>query len=208
MRRAIVVIAAFALMTAACGTGTTQTTAPARTVAPPSKAAPAGSGAAGLPTVHPEHVDPTLEALLPSAINNIPLAKNSVNGGTELSADSAGQAVLAFLASKGKAPSDLTIASAFDPHGNAGVVFVLFRAPGVDAAALRSAMVLAGLYVPRTSTPPPTVPEPTIHGGKDVLVIPFPGSGTEYLYARGDVLYAIRTADATLAGNILSSLPS
>ena len=205
MRRSVALLIAGLVITAGACTTSGPTTAP-RTASPTQ--IPAPSGALSLPTVNPQHVDPALEDLLPSTINGIPLAKSSVNGGNALNADSAGRAVLAFLVSRGRSPSDLAIAEAFDPHGSAGVVFVAFRAPGVDAAALRSAMVLAGLYVPRTATPPPTVPAPTIHGGKEVLVIPFPGGGTEYLYARGDVLYAIRTADAALAGQILNALPS
>ena len=181
--------------------------APTRTAAPASLPQEQPSGGGPFPTVGTAHDDPSLEALLPSTFNGVTLVKTSTDATQELSQDAAGQAVAAFLASQGKKPADLKIAEAFDPDGNAGITVVLFRAPGVDAAALRQSMILAGLFVPKTATPPPNLPAVSTVGGKEVIVIPFPGSGTEFLYARGDVLYDVRSGDPDVAARMLTTLP-
>jgi hypothetical protein len=168
--------------------------------------APGGSGGGPFPTVGFAHDDLSLETLLPTTVNGVTLIHMSTDAVDELSGDAAGQAMTAFLQSQGKQPVDMKIAEAFDPNGLAGVTVVLFRVPGIDAGAVRTAMVTAGLFVPKTATPPPGVPAAATLGGKQVVAIP-QGSNVDYLYAKGDVLYDVRTGDPNLAATVLGGLP-
>jgi len=68
-------------------------------------------------------------------------------------------------------------------------------------------MVLAGLFAPKTATPPPNLPAFTTVGGKQVFAIAFPSGEVDYLYAIGDVLYDVRSRDPALAGQVLAAFP-
>ena len=198
-------IAAVAI--AGCGAlgGTTRPTAAPTAGATLPAQAPGGTGGVPFPTVGQAHGAPSLEALLPATINGVTMVRTSFDAVDELSGDAAGAAMTAFLASQGKTPADMKIAEAFDPDNNS-VAVVLFSAPGIDAGAIRTAMVTAGLFVPKSATPPPGVPAATTVGGKQVVVIA-QGSDMDYLYAKGDVLYDVRTNDPNLAATVLSGLP-
>jgi hypothetical protein len=194
-------VACVVVIFAGCS-GASPTAAP---TAVPRTQAPLPSGQP-FPTVGFAHDASDLEAMLPSIFNNARLTSTSGDATSELTADAAGQTVAAFLAGLGKTPADLKVAEAFDPDGNAGATFVAFRAVGVDAAALMRSMILAGLFVPKTATPPPNIPAAVTIGGKSVIAIP-QGRNTDYLYAKGDVLFDVRTADPALAATALGLLP-
>ena len=165
-----------------------------------------GEGGSGpFPTVGFHHDDTALEARLPTVVNGIALTVTSFDATSELTGDPAGERLIAFLATQGRTAADLKIAEAFDPVNNA-ITLVAWQAPGVDASALMNSMVLAGLFVSKTASPPPNVPGSTTVGGKSVVQIPQAGGEVDDLYASGDVLIDVRTNDPSLAAQVLGGL--
>jgi hypothetical protein len=108
----------------------------------------------------------------------------------------------AFLASAGKEPDDLRFANARDPAGAAGVEAGVFEVDGIDAAALREAIVEAS----RPAAPGSAVSSATV-GGKPVTALEYASGSTLYLYAAGDRVFYAGSTDEEVAGEVLRGFP-
>lgn len=155
------------------------------------------------PPVAATHDAPDLEALLPKELNGTTLEVQSWDGEGILSDDAWSTSMRSFLTSVGKTPADLHVAQAYDPtqalDGSVGV----YRVTGVEAVALRDALVAAwkGDYADMK------VSQVNL-GGKDVTKGDF-GQDTiaSYLYLRADLVYDIETTDEKIASAALQALP-
>lgn len=156
-----------------------------------------------VPPVAETHDAPELEALLPRELNGTALQIQSWDGEGFLTDDAWSTSMTSFLTSAGKAPTDLHVAQAYDPSqvldGSVGV----YRVAGVEAAALRDALVAAW----KGDYPDMKVSQVTL-GGRDVTKGDF-GEDTirSYLYLRDDLVYDIETTDETIAIAAFAALP-
>ena len=159
-----------------------------------------GSPGASLPN---GHQFPELEALLPSAISSGPLEKVSATGADVWGEEPWSVSMTQFLAGHGKTRQDFHYAQAWDPENAEDPDLGVFQVPGLDAAVLLPAVVDAS----RPATAGLTTATDTI-GGKPVTIeTSASGAPPLYLYAHGDTLYYVGTADAALASDFLTSLP-
>ncbi len=180
------------------GGGAPVTPAPAVS-AGPETSSPGPSESAGL-----SHVAPDLEAMLPRTAGTVALSTESISAATAIGDDPSAQALAAALERLGKKPDDLAIAQAYDPAAALDLYIYAFRITGVTAAVL-APVVTASWLAPEGSDA--TFSKVTV-GGKSVTKIDFPEAGaTDYVYQRGEVVFAIESADAALAAEMLKALP-
>jgi hypothetical protein len=148
------------------------------------------------------HAAPALEALLPATIGGHRLQRGSADGAVVLSGSNAFSQVLkGILARAGKSPAELTFANAQDPTGALQVEVGAFRVRGLDARALRDALVRST----RPNAPGLAVSRAAV-GGRRVTRVVYPGGSTLYLYPHGDVVYYVGTQNEKLAARILHGL--
>jgi hypothetical protein len=178
--------------------------------------APAGQAAAA-PTDEPAPTDDAsleppveshevadLEALLPAELNGTSLTRESWTGGTILGDDAWSSAVTTFLTGAGKTAADLQTSQAYDQVGTLDLSVGAFRVAGLDAAALRDAMISAW----KGDYPDLKIAQTTI-GGLDVTTGDFgEGAVKTYWYVRDGVLFDIETGDPSIAQAALSGLPT
>jgi hypothetical protein len=157
---------------------------------------------------------PELEALLPTKVGDkspgaspgatIDLTVDSASyadayGGQ----DPASRALSARLRTLGKTVDDLQVAQAFDETGVSDLVVLGFRLPGADGAKLREAILDAWLSAKSEGVKTTT---PTL-GGKTVTKVDYgDGRAFEYVYAQGDVVIDVETADEAIATEVLAAL--
>lgn len=152
------------------------------------------------------HSDPALEALLPRQVAGTNLTTYSLSL-DELLKSGAGDpaAINAFLQSLGKTSADASVAGAFDPTAKLRGTILAYKINGADPAGL-----LAGIVAFARSDVGATAAVRTgTVGGKGVTIVSA-GSGsndTQWLYARGDVVFAVQAADEAGAAGYLQALP-
>ncbi len=157
-----------------------------------------------VPPVADTHDAPELESLLPATLSGTTLQVQSWDGDGLLTDDPWSTSMTAFLASVCKVPADLHVAQSYDPDQALDASLGVYRADGVDATALRDALVAAW----KGDYPEMKVSQVTV-GGKDVTKGDFgEDSITSYLYLAGDKVYDIESSDEAIATAALAALPA
>lgn len=165
---------------------------------------PAPSDNASLEPPVESHEVADLEALLPAELNGTSLTRESWTGDTILGDDSWSSSLTAFLTSSGKTAADLQASQAYDAAGSLDLSAGAFRVAGLEAAALRDAMIAAW----KGDYPDLKVAKTTI-GGLDVTTGDFgEGAVNSYWYVRDSVVFDIETSDPSIAQAALAALPT
>jgi hypothetical protein len=169
-----------------------------------SPASEPATSTSGTPTerASPGHAAPELEALLPSEIDGVTLQKGSTTGAGVFEGNAFGREMTQFLASVGKRPGDLRFANARDPSAKLGLEVGVFRVMGVDAAALRRAIVASS----RPNAPGLTASATTL-AGKRVTKVAYPGGSVLYLYEHEDGVFYVGSQREDVASRALEALP-
>lgn len=178
---------------------------PSVSFAPPASAdvppAPSGSPPAIL---EDSHFDPELEATLPSQVEGITLDVYSL-GPDALITPQTEQSWTAFLVTAGGRRSGLSFAAATDRSGELAGAVSATRVAGAEAGAL----IRAGI---EAQTPiggePPATSEVQL-AGRTVTAVSSELAGapaTLYLFADGDILFAVSAADPAIAEAIVAAL--
>jgi hypothetical protein len=191
------------LVLAACGGGaatTAPTTAAAATQAPAMTLPPlpSGLGSFAIPSFNQ---DRELEGLLPDTLGGAPVTKLSMTGDTMLAAGGSPE-LAAVLQQFNKAPSDLSVAIGGTTSGT-GVGLFAYRIKGVDANQFFQTFLTAA----QAEDPGMTVTDMTLAGKAVKKVVT--SDETLYLYASGDVLFAVggENAPEALLTEALAALP-
>lgn len=156
---------------------------------------------------------PELEAHLPTSIGDptpgaaagatIALTVDSASASDVFGQDPSSRALAARIRSLGKTLDDLQVAQAFDETGAVDLAILGFRLPGADPAKLRAAILETWL----SSTAEGVKRTEVTLGGKRVTKIDYGDqSAFEYVYAAGDVIIDIETADEALATGVIAAL--
>lgn len=174
-------------------------------VASPSESLdPDATDEATLPPVADTHDAPELEAVLPLELSGTELQVQSWTGDSVLTDDAFSTSLTTFLTKAGKTPVDLRFAQVYDPtqalDGSVGV----YRVAGVEATAVRDALVAAW----KVDYPEMVVSTVTLDG-KEVTKCDF-GEETiaSYFYVRDDLVFDIETTDEAIAIAALAALPA
>jgi hypothetical protein len=197
--RAIGLVAAGAMLVAACGgnaattapTTAAATSAPATTVATLPPVPTEVPGASSLPGASFDlssfHGDQALESLFPKQIGGETLTVLSMTGDQFLGAGTTSPEISAALQALGKTPADLSVAFA----GTTKISVIAFRVKGAPADALFNAFKAA--QTDQFTT------ESTNIAGKNVTKITPADSAVAYVYTTGDTMFIVGGAGDTEA---------
>lgn len=188
---------------------------PSEAAAPPSEASAPPSEAAASPADEPSPTDGAipgstveshqvvdLEALLPAELNGTSLTRESWTGDAILGDDSWSSSLTTFLTGIGKTAVDLQVSQAYDADGALDLSAGVLRVAGLDATALRDAMIDAW----KGDYPDLKIAQTTI-GGLDVTTGDFgEGAISSYWYVREGLVFDIETSDPSIALAALSAL--
>lgn len=196
--RAIGLLAAGALLVAACGGNaatTAPTTAPATTApvtAPPvATEAPGTSTEPGFSFELPSfHADQDLEAMLPDSLGGETLTVLSMTGDQFLGEGTAAPELAAALQALGKTTADLSVAFA----GTSQLSVIAFRVKGVPADTLFSAFKDA-------ATDQYTI-QSVSYGGKSVQKLTTDGTDT-FMYLKDDTMFIVGGSGTTVPTDAL-----
>ncbi len=156
-----------------------------------------------VPPVADTHDALALESLLPSTLSGTALQVQSWDGEGLLTDDPWSMSMAAFLSAACKVPADLRVAQSYDPNQALDASIGVYEVEGVEATALRDALIAAwqGDY------PEMTISQAKV-GDKDVTKGDFEEDTiTSYLYVRGEVVYDIESSDEAIATAALAALP-
>lgn len=181
------------------GTAATPTPSPTPTATPP--ATPSAAASNALPSFTLPSNAKELEALLPDTLGGVKLTKASMKGTDFVNSASSSPELKAWLDSVGKSLNDVSAAYAFDLTGKSPAAVFAFRVQGVDHTQLidklKTSMQSDGTVTSWTSANV---------GGKDVQQGEA-SDGTLYVYGTADIVFFVKTDNATLAAEALSHLP-
>ena len=149
------------------------------------------------PPPEPSHADPALEALFPETIGDQALTIQSMPGSGLSSDVESQQEIEALLATQGKTLDDVSLAYA--SPADYSVVISAFRIAGADAAALLQPLLDTEAQSQAMTQTPGEV------GGKSV-VIGKGDAGTQYFYAKDDVIWIVMAEEPALT-EVLAALP-
>lgn len=157
------------------------------------------------PAATPMHGALELEAMLPKAVGGVALTRQSTSGTTALGSDPAIQeALTTFLAKLGKTPADLQSAEAYDDTGVSDVGIFVYRVAGITGTVLGQAIVDSDSVAAGSGV---TSTKETV-AGKAVTHIRYgDGTGDDYVYVKGDVVFDVATSDPATAIQALTALP-
>jgi hypothetical protein len=177
---------------------------PSTTGAAVATADPNATDASTPPDV-PSHDVPELEAFLPSQVNGTALDSQSVTGDDGLiGSDEWSTAMTTFLTGVSKTAKDLQYAFGSDPAQGIDISVGVYRVVGVDANALRDALVQGWkALAPEVKISNVTLDGKIVIKGDDGADYPF-----SYLYVSGTVAYEIYTSDESLVTATLKVLPT
>jgi hypothetical protein len=146
---------------------------------------------------------PELEALMPKDVKGTPLTVQSAPATELLGDDPSSRALTARIRALGSSVAELQLAQAFDEAGGLDVSIIGFRLPNADEAKLRAAIIETWLSAGSDGV---TQTEVTL-GGKKLVRVDYGDEGTVvYVYAKGDAVILIDTADPTIAEDIATKL--
>ena len=162
----------------------------------------ASSGDGVLPSLT-EGAVADLEALIPNTVGDITITKQSVQTSEFLTAPGSDPAAVKFVEDLGVSPGDISIATGSGRSADfAKFIFVFaIRAQGADSNRLVSAFKSAT----DADSSPLQWASATL-GGKSVETSGG-DAGTNYIYAKGDVLFWVLSSDSTLAEQFIAQLP-
>lgn len=164
---------------------------------------PVGSDDGGSPEPAASAFAPELEALMPKDVKGTPLTIQSASATEVFGDDPSSRALAARIRTLGSTLAALQIAQAFDETGGLDVSIIGFRLPNAEEAKLRAAIVETWLSAGNEGV---TQTEVTL-GGRKLTRIDYGDQGTvEYVYAKGDTVIVIDTADVTIAEDIATKL--
>ncbi|HET7703753.1 MAG TPA: hypothetical protein VFK35_10145 [Candidatus Limnocylindrales bacterium] len=164
---------------------------------------PAGSLDGETPEPAASAFAPELEALMPRDVKGTPLTVQSAAATEVFGDDPSSRALAARIRTLGGTIAELQIAQAFDETGGLDVSIIGFRLPGADEAKLRDAIVETWLSAGNEGV---TQAEITL-GGRKLIRVDYGDEGTtEYVYAKGDTVIVIDTADPSIAEDIAAKL--
>jgi hypothetical protein len=156
-----------------------------------------------VPPVADTHDALALESLLPATLSGTALEVQSWDGEGLLIDDPWSMSMSAFLTAHCKVPADLRVAQSYDPNQALDAGIGVYEVDGVEATALRDALIAAW----KGDYPEMTVSQVMV-GDKDVTKGEFgEDTITSYLYIRGDVVYDIESSDEAIATAALAALP-
>lgn len=206
------------IIVAACSSSpsSSPTGAPTVSTAPTVAATPSASASGtevAVPSIDLPNSAPELLALLPDkvgGVSSLQPVELSMNGKDfiEQSGDQGNQEFVDFLKRLNASADDVSVASktyadASNPSADATAIFA-FRVAGADSGQLLTEMQTAmGQDQENVDWQPGNV------GGKSVQVASTDqvANGKTYLYVKDDIVFAVVTADETLAADALSHLP-
>lgn len=206
-------LAVVAVLVAACGTSASPapTQAPPATPAASATAAPAATPAAsdaGSPLPSFTRVA-DLEAMLPEKIGDVKLAPRSLTGTDVLATGdpTSIKALQAMLDATGATAAEYQFAySPFKTSAGTDAAIGVFRVAGASPDKLRDILIEQG----RTNNPGIGAPEDVTIGGRKVTTLTIDdGAGTTWLWyywPKGDVLFYLQTADASVAEEVIAAL--
>lgn len=189
----IAMAVAFAGCTGAAPGAPTQdgrTPSPAEPTIAPSSVAPTDDDGDNGDTPHQV---PDLEAMLPSVVLGVAVRKASLTGEQAIAELSLSDALVNAITVAGRSPSE--IEAAIGAAEDDSFVISAIRVPGIDAQALRAAIVAAN------ASDVLPVREGKI-AGKDVISL----GDSQFFYATGDILFSV-LAEVNEANEIISGLP-
>ena len=201
-----VAITAFAgLVLVACGSSSSASPSQgggSSQAAQQSQAAQASQGAPG--ASFGAGVVAELEALIPDKVGSITMTKSSFRGNDYLIAPGADPQTIKFLNDVGVSPKDIAMAigSGFDQTSASAVFVFIVRAQGGDSSKLLTAF--EGAMNANASSPLQWSNANV--GGKQVQSAPG-GSGSTYVYAKGDTVFWVIATKEADAVTVLSGLP-
>jgi hypothetical protein len=145
-----------------------------------------------------------LEALIPNSVGGLTITKQSVQTSEFLTAPGSDPAAVKFVEDLQVSPSDISIATGSGSSADfTKFVFVfVIRAQGADSDRLISAFKTAT----STGEASPLEWSSATVAGKAVETAGG-DTGTNYIYAKGDVLFWLIASDATLAEQFIGLLP-
>lgn len=200
--RTIALTAVTGFVLVACGPASSSSGEPGKSEAPASQPQ-ASSGDGTLPSLT-EGAVADLEALIPNKVDDITIAKQSVQTGEFLTAPGSDPEAVKFVQDLGVSPSDISIATGSGNNADfSKFVFVFaIRAHGADSGRLVAAFKTASA----SGDASPLQWASANVAGKSVETA---GSdtGATYLYAKDDVLFWVIGNDATTAEHFIAQLP-
>jgi hypothetical protein len=145
-----------------------------------------------------------LEALIPNTVGDLTIKKESIQTSEFLTAPGSDPAAVKFVEDLGVSPSDISIATGSANSADFAKFLFVFaiRAQGADSDRLVSAFKTAS----STDDASPLQWSSATVAGKSVETAGG-GVGTNYLYAKSDVLFWLTASDATLAEQFIGQLP-
>lgn len=203
------VIAIVALIAATAGWTTVAILAVRDTPGSVAQASPSASVEAGasddatLPPVADTHDAVEMEVLLPTEWAGSALQAQSWTGDAILGDDASSQLLTKFLTDAGKTTKDLRVGQVTDPTQALDGLITVYAVPGLEAAAVRDALIAAWkIDYPALKATPVTLE------GHQVMKVDFgPDAPTSYLYVQGDAVYDIEVSDEALAISALAAIP-
>lgn len=176
----------------------------AEAVVPDESFDPTATDDTEVPPVADTHDAVDLESLLPATLSGTTLQVQSWDGDGLLTDDPWSTSMAAFLAAACKVPADLRVAQSYDPDQAMDASVGVYHVDGVEASALRDALIAAW----KGDYPDMTVSQVKL-GGKDVTKGEFgEDTITSYLYLFGDKVYDIESSDEAIAIAALAALPA
>jgi hypothetical protein len=163
---------------------------------------PQSSGDGAIPSLT-EGAVADLEALIPNTVGDMTISKQSVQAGDFLTAPGSDPAAVKFVEDLGVSPSDISIATGSGNNADfTKFVFAfVIRARGADSNRLISAFQSAG-----SADASPLEWSGTTVAGKSVQTADAAG-GTNYIYAKNDVMFWVIASDAAVAEQFIALLP-
>lgn len=191
--RAVGLLAAAAMLIAACG-GNAASTAPTQAAATtaPATSAPVATAAPGFSFALPSfHGDEELEAMIPDSIGGETLTVMSMTGDQFLGEGSASPEISGALDALDKTTTDLSVAFA----GTTQLSVIAFRVQGVPAETLFNAF--------KTAQTDQYTTENASFGGKSVVKIT-PADGTVvFIYLKDDTMFVVGGSGTTVPSDDL-----
>lgn len=187
----------------AAGSGAATSTPAASASEEPTESAVADESASpdGSPGSSPAAAE--LLAILPVEVSGTTLLADGAVGSDVLGSDSASRALVAALKTLGATAADLEIAQAYDETGTLDLYLLAFRVPGVAAEKLAPAILDSWLLASAAGVEQSTVEL----GGREVTLVSYGDAGTlTYVYAEGEAVVVIETADEALAAEAAALL--
>jgi hypothetical protein len=166
---------------------------------PAASAAPSGQAAASASPAAPD-----LEAALPTKVGTIALALESALGPTILGSDQGSRAITAALRSAGRSPSDLRVAQAYDPAGQADLAMVAMSVTGMSLDSVRTLVLDSWLAANGAGVKQSTE---TI-AGHTFTKVDYGDNGTlDYVLAEKGRVIIIETTSSAIAAQAAAALP-